>query len=414
MNAMTPLPRLLAINNYFYRRGGAEAVFLDHIEMFEQAGWQVAPFAMQTPENLPSDWSAYFPTEIEFGRQPGLLTKLQHAGKIIYSHEAQRKIGELIERFRPHLAHAHNVYHHLSPAIFQTLKAHGVPTIMTAHDLKIACPAYKMLSHGKVCEKCKGGNITQVLLNRCSKDSTALSGLLLLESAVHRALGLYSKNLDRIVVPSKFYREKLIEWGWPAEQLAYVPNFVNPNLLTGQPSDEGDYYLFAGRLAPEKGIATLLEAVAMTGLRLIVAGSGPDEAMLKQLATERNAPVTFVGHVSGQPLRDLIGGAKALVLPSEWYENAPVSILEAYGLGRPVIGAEIGGIPELIRPEHTGLTAPSGNAAGLADALNRMDALGPDRRATMGAAGRDWVSADFSAAAYRDRMLELYGQLVPA
>lgn len=414
MNAMTPRSRLLAINNYFYRRGGAEAVFLDHIELFEQAGWQVAPFAMQAEQNLPSEWSEYFVSEIEFGQQPGLLTKLQHAGKIIYSHEAQRGISALVERFRPHLAHAHNVYHHLSPAIFKTLKAHGVPTVMTAHDLKIACPAYKMLSHGSVCEKCKGGNIAQVVLNRCAKDSLALSGLLLLETAVHRSLGLYTKYVDRIVVPSHFYRTKLIEWGWPAEQLIYVPNFVKADLLTGPTIAEGDYYLFAGRLAPEKGIATLIEAAALTGMRLVVAGSGPDEAMLKQLAAERRAPVTFVGHVSGQPLRDLIGGAKALVLPSEWYENAPVSILEAYGLGRPVIGAEIGGIPELIRANETGLASVSGNAVGLAETLVRMEALGPARRAAMGRAGRDWVSADFSAAAYRDRMLDLYGQLVPA
>jgi len=414
VNAMLPMSRLLAINNYFYRRGGAEAVFLDHIDLFEQAGWQVAPFAMQAAQNLPSDWSEYFVSEIEFGHQPGLATKLQHAAKIIYSREAQRNVGALIERFRPHLAHAHNVYHHLSPAIFQTLKAHGVPTIMTAHDLKIACTAYKMLSHGSVCEKCKNGNITQVLLNRCAKDSTALSGLLLLESAVHRALGLYRKYLDRIVVPSQFYRTKLIEWGWPAEQLVYVPNFVNPELLTAAPSEEGDYYLFAGRLAPEKGIATLVEAAALTGLKLVVAGSGPDEAMLKQLVADRRAPVTFVGHVSGQPLRELIGGARALVLPSEWYENAPVSILESYALGRPVIGTEIGGIPELIRAGETGLTAPSGNAVALADTLGRMEAAGPARRAAMGAAGRDWATTNFSAIAYRDRMLDLYAQLVPA
>ncbi|HZY67714.1 MAG TPA: glycosyltransferase family 4 protein, partial [Devosia sp.] len=165
---------------------------------------------------------------------------------------------------------------------------------------------------------------------------------------------------------------------------------------------------------PEKGIATLIEAVAQTGLRLVVAGTGPDETQLKQLVADRQAPVTFAGHVSGQALRDLIAGAKALVLPSEWYENAPVSILEAYALGRPVIGADIGGIPELIQAGATGLTSPSGNAAALAETLGRMEAMGAGRRAAMGAAGRDWASTNFSAAAYRDRMLDLYGQLVPA
>ena len=112
-------------------------------------------------------------------------------------------------------------------------------------------------------------------------------------------MGLYRKYLDRIVVPSKFYRDKLIEWGWPAEQLVYVPNFVNPELLAGPSTAEGDYYLFAGRLAPEKGIATLIEAAARSGLKLVVAGSGPDEPLLKQLAADRNAPVTFVGSPAG-------------------------------------------------------------------------------------------------------------------
>lgn len=403
--------RLLAINNYFYRRGGAEAVFLDHMRLFSEAGWDVAPFAMQSERNLPSPWSRHFVSEIEFGQQPGLRTKLEHAGKIIYSREAQRGIAALIADFRPDIAHAHNVYHHLSPAIFRTLKQAGIPTVMTAHDLKIACPAYKMLSHGKVCEKCRGGNIAQVLLNRCAKDSVALSGLLMVESGVHRALGLYRDTLDRIVVPSRFYRDKLIEWGWVAEMLVHIPNFVDPAFLAAERQDEGDYYLFAGRLAPEKGIATLVSAAAKARVRLVVAGTGPDEAMLRAQVEASGADVTFVGHQSGAALHRLIGAARALVLPSEWYENAPVSLLEAYGMGRPVIGAEIGGIPELIEADETGLTARSGDAESLAAALGRMDGLGVAGRAAMGATGRDWVRTAFSAEAYSERMQALYAQL---
>ena len=412
MNALAPSRRLLAINNYFYRRGGAEAVFLDHMQLFAEAGWQVAPFAMQGDKNLPSEWDEYFVSEIELGHQPGLVTKLNHARKIIYSHEAQRNIAALIERFKPQVAHAHNVYHHLSPAIFQTLKAAGVPTVMTAHDLKIACPAYTMLSNGTVCEKCKGGNITNVVLNRCAKGSLALSGLLLVETGVHRALGLYRNYLDRITVPSRFYLDKFVEWGWPREQLIHIPNFVDPGFLGEEAREEGDYFLFAGRLSPEKGIHTLIEAVAVTGQRLVVAGAGPDEAMLRRRAVELGAAVEFVGHVSGPALRQLMGSARALVLPSEWYENAPVSVLETYGLGRPVIGAAIGGIPELVRDGETGLLARSGDVQSLAAALSRMDGLGATRRAQMGAAGKAWVSVEFSAHAYRARMTELYGELV--
>lgn len=409
MNAIVAQKRLLAVNNYFYRRGGAEAIFFDHMRLFEEGGWQVVPFAMQHPDNAESPWSSYFVSEIEYGRQRGVLTKLRHAAQIVYSREAQRNLSMLIETVRPHVAHAHNVYHHLSPAIFSTLKDAGIPTVMTAHDLKLACPAYKMLSHGVVCEKCRGGQIQNVLLNRCVKESIALSGLVLLETFVHRTLGLYRDKVDRIVVPSRFYCDKLIEWGWPADKLVHVPNFVD--LPEQAPVDEGDYFVFAGRLAPEKGVATLIEAAARARQPLVIAGTGPDDAVLRAQAAASGGDVQFVGHKSGAALIGLIAGAKALVLPSEWYENAPVSLLEAYALNRPVIGADIGGIPEMIRAGETGLIARSGDADDLARVLSEMDAIGATRRAAMGAAGRAWVGEEFSSTAYRNRMTDIYGQL---
>lgn len=402
--------RLLAINNYFYRRGGAEAVFLDHMQLFADTGWQTAPFAMQHPDNLASDWSEYFVAEIEYGRQSSPLTKIAQAGKIIYSREAQTRLEALIERFRPSVAHAHNVYHHLSPSIFPVLKKAGIPTVMTAHDLKLACPAYKMLVNDQICEKCKGGRIHNVVLNRCIKGSTTLSGLVFLETLVHRGLGLYRNNLDRIVVPSRFYRDKLIEWGWSEDQLVYIPNFVNADQLVPYET-EGDYFLFAGRLAPEKGIATLIRAVAQSNKKLVIAGTGPDEAELRALAESLNAGVEFAGYVSGEKLHRLISEAKALVLPSQWYENAPISILEAYALGTPVIGADIGGIPEMIRLGETGLTAISGDADDLARIMNELDKMTPQQRQQMGRAGRDWIMQEFSADAYRNRMIDLYASI---
>lgn len=402
--------RLLAINNYFYRRGGAEAVFFDHMAMFAQIGWDVVPFAMQHENNVPSPWSGYFVSEIEYGRQTSPLRKIAQAASVIYSVEAQRNIARLIAQARPSVAHAHNVYHHLSPAIFSTLKEAGIPVVMTAHDLKLACPSYKMLRAGKVCEDCRGGRIYNVLRHRCVKDSIPLSGLVLVETMLHRALGLYRDKLDRIVVPSRFYLEKLVEWGWPREKLTYIPNFVD---VEGFRADweEGDYVVFAGRLAPEKGLATLIRAAALAKQRLILAGTGPEETALRELAAQTGADAQFVGHLSGQDLHRLIGQSRALVLPSEWYENAPISILEAYALGRPVIGAAIGGIPEMVRDGETGLLAASGDAEDLARKLSALAALTAARRAEMGRAGREWIAWEFSAAAYRDRTLALYEAL---
>lgn len=402
--------RLLAINNYFYRRGGAETVFFDQMGVFEALGWDVVPFAMQHNQNEPSPWSEYFVSEIEYGQQAGPLRRVAQAASVIYSFEARRNIARLIEKARPSIAHAHNVYHHLSPAIFSTLKSADIPVVMTVHDLKLACPAYKMLRAGRVCEDCRGGRIDNVLRHRCIKNSATLSAVVLAETMVHRFLGLYRNKVDRLVVPSRFYLEKLIEWHWPREKMVYIPNFVDVNQYRTA-WDEGDYFVFAGRLAPEKGIATLIRAVARSGQRLIVAGTGPEDGALRQLAEESGANVRFVGHLSGENLHRLIGQSLALVLPSEWYENAPVSILEAYALGRPVIGAAIGGIPEMIREGETGLLAAPGNVEELADVLSTMAAYSHLDRSRMGAAGRAWIATDFSSDAYRDRTLNLYAEL---
>lgn len=403
---------LLAINNYFYRRGGAEAIFLDQLDMFGRAGWRAVPFSMQHPNNLQSEWSPYFVPEIEFGRQSSLATKVGHSVEVIYSRKARTHLSALIDAVRPDVAHAHNVYHHISPSIFPLLKQKGIPTVLTAHDLKLACPAYKMLSPQGICEKCKGGRIYNVLLNRCMKQSIPLSGLVMVETAVHRALGLYRRHIDKIVVPSRFYGAKLAEWGWAEDQLAYIPNFVEQAIFDRPVMvAEGDYFLFAGRLAPEKGIGTLIRAAALSGQRLHIAGTGPEEAPLRALARQSGADVEFLGYLTGTQLHEAIAGAKALVLPSEWYENAPVSLLEAYALGRPVIGANIGGIPELIKENITGMTARPSDPDDLARVLTAMDGLSAQDRGDMGQAGRAWVQQEFSQRAYLERTTQLYRQL---
>jgi glycosyltransferase involved in cell wall biosynthesis len=404
---MTRPRRLLAINNYFYRRGGAESVFLDHIDLFVAAGWDVVPFAMRHPANLPSAWSDYFVAELEYAGLGGPITKARQAAKVVFSLEARRKIRALIGRAPPTVAHAHNVYHHISPSIFGALKAEGVPLVMTAHDLKLACPAYKMLSQGRVCERCHGGRIHNVLLHRCVKESAVVSGLVFLETLVHRSFGLYRDTIDRLVAPSRFYRDKLVEWGWDAGRIAYIPNCIDAAQYP-LAQHEGDYFVYAGRLAPEKGLTTLVRAAALSRQRLVLAGSGPEEPALRKLARDLGADVAFTGHLDKPALKRLIGEARALVLPSEWYENAPVSILEAYALGRPVIGTRIGGIPELVADGETGILVEPGNAALLAEALATLASLSSIARAGLGAAGRDWVGREFSPGHYRDRTMALY------
>ncbi len=403
------MPTLLSANNYYYRRGGAESVFFEHNELLGTAGWNVIPFSMHHEHNLPSEWSPYFIDEIEFGRSYSLPQKVQLAQKISYSFEAKRKIRDLIERTKPDLLHAHNIYHHISPSILPRSKSLGLPVVLTLHDLKIACPAYKMLTHDGICERCKGGAIWNVAAHRCVKDSYPLSLVVMLEAITQRLLGTY-QNVDRFVVPSRFYVDKLVSWGWSRDRFTYIPNFVD--ITAFEPAEvSSNAFLYFGRLGHEKGLHTLVKAAAKLKVPLHIAGTGPEEASLKQLSAELQANVTFLGYLTGKALHDAVRASRAVVLPSEWYENAPLSVMEAYALGRPLIGANIGGIPELIRPGETGAIFESGQVDSLAEALSSMAALPNTQLSSMGKAGRDWMGAEFSSEKYRERILALYGQL---
>ncbi|WP_147046789.1 glycosyltransferase family 4 protein [Methylobacterium gnaphalii] len=402
--------RLLSINNYHYRRGGAEVVFLEQNRLFEEIGWDVVPFAMRHPRNLPSAHERHFVEEIEFGHAYGPLTRLRHAASIIYSREARARLRDILAEARPDVAHLHNVYHHLSPSFLPLLRQAGVPVVMTVHDLKLACPAYTMLRDGHVCESCKGGRVHNVVVNRCIKGSLPLSGLVMLETTVHRTLGLYRDTVDAFAVPSRFYIDKLVEWGWPRERFVHVPNFVDAAALRPE-TQAGDGFLYVGRLSPEKGLDTLVRAGALSRQPVTIVGTGPMEETLRALAAETGADVRFLGFRTGEALHEAIRGCRAVVLPATWYENAPISVLEAYALGRPVIGTRIGGLPEMIREGETGAIVPPGDAEALAAALTRFAALPSESLSAMGRAGRLWVETDFSREAYRDRLLALYASL---
>ena len=403
-------PCLLSINNYFYPRGGAEVLFLEQNRLFENAGWQVVPFAMRHPQNLPTPWAEYFPDEIEFGRSYGLGTKLLHAQRVIFSLQSRRRLRQLLKRVRPRIAHAHNIYHHLSPSILPTLRKAGIPVVMTVHDLKLACPAYTMMAANKPCERCRGGRIHNVAVHRCIKGSRALSSLIMVETFVHRLLRLYDANVSRFVVPSRFVLDKLVQWGWARDRFVHIPNFVDIEQF--QPDRPiGKRFVYCGRLQNLKGVETLVRAAALARQPVTIVGGGPEETRLRTLSAHLRADVEFLGHLPKEALVGVVQSARAIVVPSEVNENAPLAVLEGYAAGRPVIGARIGGVPELVREDETGLLFPSGEVAALAAALDRLAAL-PDARLTeMGTAGRHWVEQDFTATRYRNRLLQLYGSL---
>jgi len=309
------LPALLSVNNYYYLRGGAETIFLSHNELIAGAGWDVIPFSMSHSDNLPSAWSEYFVEEIEYGNQYTLSEKFKRAASSVYSLESRKNIRKLIEVVRPDICHAHNIYHHISPSILGLLRDENIPVVMTLHDLKLACPAYRMLVNGEVCERCKGGKIYNVVLNNCMKGSRALSALVMIEAGLHKLLGSYSSCVSKFIVPSRFYLNKFVEWGWSSDKFIFIPNFINIRDYSPDYA-AGEYFLYVGRLSFEKGVATLIEAAADANVPLKIAGSGPEEIELKKLAAASGGSVEFLGYVSGEGLRDVIRSSRAVVLPS--------------------------------------------------------------------------------------------------
>jgi glycosyltransferase involved in cell wall biosynthesis len=405
--------KLLSVNNYYYPRGGAEVLFLEQNRILENAGWEVVPFAMRHSRNLATPWDRYFPDEIEFGGNYGIAEKIVRAARVIYSMQAREKLGELLSAFSPRVAHVHNIYHHLSPSILSLLRDRGIPVVMTVHDLKLACPAYTMMRGNRPCESCRGGRVHNVLLNKCMKGSVALSGLIMLEAAAHRLSGIYESGVARFVAPSRFVLETLVHWGWRRDVFVHVPNFVD--VARFQPGREaGRRFVFCGRLDNLKGVGTLLRAAALAKQPVTIVGRGPEEASLRKLSDELRADAIFTGHLTKDALVGALQSARAIVVPSETNENAPLSLLEAYAAARPVIGSNIAGIPELVREDKTGALFPTGDVQALAATLERFAQL-PDSRVTdMGQAGRRWVERDFSPAVYRDRLVDLYASLTGA
>ncbi|MCI5115724.1 MAG: glycosyltransferase family 1 protein, partial [Candidatus Electrothrix sp. AX1] len=274
-------------------------------------------------------------------------------------------------------------------------------------DLKLACPAYKMFNTHGVCEKCRNKNRLHIISDRCIHNSLLLSTVIALESFIHNLIGIYKKNVDRIVAPSVFFYNKFLEWGWASSKLVYIPNFIDTKLY--HPNfTSGDYFLYIGRLVREKGVATLIRAIEQTGAKLCIAGSGPDEMYLRSLLQKKNSQVTFLGFISGEKLKNVIQNARAVVMPSEWYENAPISILEAYASGKPVIGSRIGGIPEMIQEGKTGYLFEMGNVEELAGILARLDKAQDQHIQEMGYCSHQYVTAEYSKKRYIDAMLSLY------
>jgi glycosyltransferase involved in cell wall biosynthesis len=401
--------RILQINKFFYPRGGAERYLLDLMQLLEERGHEVAPFSMRHRRNAAHTYDPYFVSHVDYSDEAGVLGAAATAARTIYNREARRKLTALIDVFRPDVAHLHNIHHQLTGSVIDALLEAGVPIVQTLHDYQWVCPVYTFVSHGEVCEACRGRRFHQAVVKRCQGGSIVRSAVAALELAVG-AGKKWTRRIDRFLAPSRFLAEKVVEHGLPAASVRQQDYALCLERYR-RARAAGGHALYAGRLASEKGVETLFDALArVPGLSLRVAGTGPLEPSLRRRAeAELPGRVSFLGYLEADALHAQVSEAAFVVVPSEWYENQPFAVLEAFALGTPVVGAAIGGIPELVVPDRTGLLFPSGSAPDLAEALRGMAAR-PDRGA-LGAAARTLVEERFEPGRHVDALLAVYREV---
>ena len=310
------------------------------------------------------------------------------------------------------------------------LKQHRVPVLFTSHDYILVCPNYVMLDgSGAVCDACLGGHFSNCLKRKCVKGSTAKSGMGMLEADYLKLHGSYSK-IDCIVAPSQFMRNKLLEGGFPTQQVVYMQNFAKQEILdnaadsTDRTDRDDPYLLFFGRLSSEKGVDILVEAFinalpSLPGnLRLVIAGNGPERQGIEDRITaagpEALGRIELVGFQSGADMRRYTERAILAIASSRWRENMPYSIVEAFALGTPVIGTDIGGIPELVDEGRTGILCEPGDVNSLSQAILRGAALVKDREAyaAMQTNCRSYVLEHCSQDKYMKDLIALYRELI--
>lgn len=389
--------RVLLINKFLHPVGGSETVFFQEWAWLEAAGHEVIPFGMAHPDNVASPYQSYWAPQVDYDQPtPGQLVSL------IWSRAAARQLKALALATRPDVAHLHNVYHQLSPAIIAVLRQLRIPTVLTAHDYKLVCPNYRLYTQGQVCSRCVGSHPWHALRHRCLKSSWSASALAAVETGVHRWLRAYA-GIDQFIAPSHFLKTMLQRGGWPAAQITALPHAVPlpPPTTNANPAA----ILFAGRLVPEKGVAWLLAAARrLPDVPFRIAGTGP----LWRAAAPTN--VTWLGHLSPAELAAEYAAARAVVAPSLWYELFGMSALEAMSHGCPVIASRIGALPELVSHEETGLLVAPGEVEELAAAIARLwrDA---DLAAQLGRAAQAHVRAHHDPADHLTRLVQLFRQL---
>lgn len=353
--------KVLIVNKFLYPKGGAETYTLKVGEYLQSRGHEVQYFGMDGKDRTVGNHANAYTSEMDF-HGGSMLSKVTYPVKTVYSTETRRKIRKVLDSFQPDVCHLNNFNYQLTPsAIVEIAKwrketGHPCRIIYTAHDSQLVCPNHMLYNPNthETCEKCMSGRYVNCIKGKCIHGSRAKSIVGAAEAAFWRRHRAY-REIDAIICCSRFLKTKLDTNPVYAQKTIAVHNFVDK--VQWRPTEKKDYVLYFGRFSMEKGIDTMLRACKdLPDIPFVFAGSGPLEDRVNGIANVKN-----IGFQTGAALEKVIREARFSVCPSVVYENCPFSVLESQMYGTPVLGANIGGIPELIQEGKTGEFFEAGN-----------------------------------------------------
>ena len=405
------LVRVLLINKFFHPRAGSETSFLQTRQLLLDRGHEVIDFAMQHEANLPSPYEAFFAPRRSYDNDGPITRRAVDAASSVYSPSARRALSKLLDVHRPDVAHLHNVYHQLTLSIIDELATRQIPTVLTLHDWKIACPAYTLFTEGEPCRRCPSGSVASAVRHRCVKSSASASAIAATEAWIARRRGSYGK-VQRFIAPSRFAVDVASLGGIDKRRVAHIPNFLpDDEMNIDTPiGDAGPQFVYAGRLEETKGIRNLLQAFAAvhSPASLRIAGRGPLETEVRAAAAH-DSRIRYLGMLSRIELYEELEAARGALLPSLYEDNGPLIILEAQARGKAMIVTDRGGPPEFVRHQETGLVIDPERIEDLTDAMERLACDG-ELAARLGAQARDRVRHEHSATHHYELLTEAYEQ----
>ena len=411
--------KVAIVNKFFFVKGGQESLMIEEAKLLEKAGHEVAFFSMHHKKNPPYKYDKYFVDYAEYsnlGKEYSLSEKIQLAQNFIYNKQAAINFENFISDFKPDIIHCHGIAHQITLSILPVAKKYNIPVAQTLHDCQVICPSYSLLISSKsICKdvKCLNHKYYNCILNKCVKSSFTASFLSTMEMYFNYKLNNFTDCISKFVIPSTFLTDLVIKSGINQDRIVNIPNFIN-NIETKKPkfTNKG-YFLYVGRLSFEKGLFTLLKAFkSIPEVNLVIVGAGPlEKDLIKFKGKNRLKNVSFVGFKMDEELEEYFNNCKAVILPSECYENAPMTIIEAFSHAKPVISTNIGGIPEMVKDGINGYLFEYKNIDDLKEKVLLLD-RNDDFLMRLGQNARDMAVQKYSGVSHLNQLLDLYSSIL--